>query len=281
MAGTSFGRIFLVVAVCCGLLGCSAPRNVVRLSDDARVDFSCMMDEVRGARLVFVGETHENREHHQLQLDVIRALHRAGVPLAIGLEMFTSPGQPALDRWVAGDLDEAAFVRIYDENWNISWPLYRDIFLFARDNRIPLIGLNVPRSLVQKVARNGFDSLTPEEKGKLPPGITCNVDAAYMAFIRRSFSEHVASERSFIHFCEAQMVWTKSMAWGLIDFLNGHPDRSVVVLTGAGHALKQGVPGEVRENAPFTCRVILPDIPELSRSGITARDADYYVLPLP
>ena len=41
-----------------------------------------------------------------------------------------------------------------------------------------------------------------------------------------------------------------------------------------------GVLGD-EESSPFTCRVILPDIPELSRSGITARDADYYVLPLP
>ena len=281
MAGKGFRRILLVLAAWCVLLGCAAPRNVVRLSDEAWVDFPRMMDEVRGARLVFVGETHENPAHHRLQLDVIRALHRAGVPLAIGLEMFASASQPALDRWVAGDLDEAAFVRIYDGNWNISWPFYRDIFLYARDNRIPLIGLNVPRSLVQKVARNGFDSLTPEERGKLPPGITCNVDAAYMAFIRRSFSEHVVSDRSFIHFCEAQMVWTKSMAWGLIDFLTRHPDRTAVVLTGAGHALKQGVPGEVGEHAPFGYRIILPEIPEMSRNGITAKDADYYVLPVP
>lgn len=281
MAGKGLGRILLVLAVWSSLLGCTVPHNVVRLSDEGRIDFPRMIEDVRGARLVFVGETHENAAHHRLQLDVIRALHRAGGPLAIGLEMFASPSQPILDRWVAGDLDEAAFVRLYDENWNISWSFYRDIFLYARDNRIPLIGLNVPRSLVQKVARNGFDSLTAEERGKLPPGITCNVDAAYMAFIRRSFSEHVSSERSFVHFCEAQMVWTKSMAWGLIDFINRHPDRSVVVLTGAGHALKQGVPGEVLENAPFSCRVILPEIPELSRSGITVRDADYYVLPVP
>jgi uncharacterized iron-regulated protein len=240
-----------------------------------------MMGEVRGVSLVFVGETHENPKHHRLQLDVIRALHRAGVPLAVGLEMFASASQPALDRWVAGDLDEAAFVRVYEENWNISWPFYRDIFLYARENRIPLIGLNVPRPLVQKVARSGFDSLTPEEKGKLPPGITCNVDTAYMAFIRRSYAEHFATDRSFIHFCEAQMVWTKGMAWGIIDFLNTHPGRTVVVLTGAGHALKQGVPGEVRENAPLSYRVILPEIPELSRSGITSGDADYYVLSAP
>jgi uncharacterized iron-regulated protein len=101
-----------------------------------------------------------------------------------------------------------------------------------------------------------------------------------MAFVRRAYANHFGSDRSFIHFCEAQVVWTKSMAARLMGFLTEHPTRTVVVLTGAGHALKQGVPEEIRENSPFTYRVILPEIPELSRTGLTSRDADYYVLPL-
>lgn len=284
MAGKESMRclvVGLVAALWCGVLGCASTGNVLRLEDGATIGFSRMISEVKNATLVFVGETHENPEHHRLQLDVIRALHRDGGPLAVGLEMFVSASQPDLDLWVAGKLGEEAFVRLYAQNWNLPWPLYRDIFRYARDNRIPLVALNVPRPLVQKVARNGFESLSPAEKEELPPGISCNVDAAYLAFIRKAYSGHFGSEKSFIHFCEAQMVWTKSMAWRLIGYLNERPDRLVVVLTGAGHALKQGVPGEVRENAPYSYRVILPEIPELSSKGLTSSDADYYVLKAP
>ncbi len=279
MAGKRIIVNVVAALVWCCALGCAAPAHVLRLEDGATIDFARMIDEVKGNNLVFVGETHENRAHHDLQLKVLRDLHRAGIPLAIGREMFVSASQHDLDRWVAGEIDEEHFVRLYGENWSIPWPFYRDIFLYARDNRIPLLGINVPRSLVQKVARSGFDSLTPEEKRGLPPDIACKVGTAYMAFIRRAYAEHLGNEQSFLHFCEAQMVWTKGMAWQLIGFLNEHPDLTVVVLTGAGHALKQGVPGEVLENSPFSCRVIIPEIPELTRSGLTFRDADYYVLP--
>ena len=49
-----------------------------------------------------------------------------------------SPG--TLERWVAGTLQEKAFQKIYDQNWGHPWPLYRDIFWYARKEKIPMIG---------------------------------------------------------------------------------------------------------------------------------------------
>jgi hypothetical protein len=68
--------------------------------------------------------------------------------------------------------------RAFARNWSQDWHLYRDIFLYCRERSIPLVGLNVPRSITRKVARNGFESLNSEEIGKLPP-IVCRVDRDY------------------------------------------------------------------------------------------------------
>ena len=69
----------------------------------------------------------------------------------------------------------------------LPWPLYRDIFLYTRQKRIPLVGLNVPREIIAKVAREGYGSLTEAERKK---PLTCTIDEESRALIRKTFTEH-------------------------------------------------------------------------------------------
>lgn len=248
---------------------------IIRVRDGRAVSFGEMVGELKGGQVIYVGETHDNRDHHDLQLRIIRELHRAGKPLAIGLEMFTAANQGQLDRWTAGRLSLESFRTLYLREWNVPWPFYGDIFLFARDKRIPLIGLNVPRDITRKVARTGFDSLTRKERRRLPPDITCDVDPTYMAMIRRSYSDHDTNAKTFKNFCEAQMLWNKTMAFHLLEFVRKYPGRTVVVIAGSGHAIRGGMPAQVtKANAGFAGFVVLPD-PAIPASRVTLADADY------
>ncbi len=249
--------------------------RIMRLSDRKVIDFGEMIAEIRGSRLIFIGEDHDSMKDHWRQLKVIKALSDSGTPLTIGLEMFTAESQGALDRWVAGKIDEATFTGYYMNNWDMPWYLYRDIFYFARRHGIPLIGLNVPRQVVHKVAAEGFAALSPAERRKLPTGVTCTVNSSYMSMIRRVFAEHIGNHDSFVHFCEAQMLWNKSMAWHLADYSRVHAARTVVVLAGSGHAMKPGIPGEVAGETGIGYRVILPEDDAFNRDAVTTADADY------
>jgi uncharacterized iron-regulated protein len=168
--------------------------------------------------IVYVGEFHDNAAHHAGQLAVIQSLDKRKRPLAVGLEMFQHIEQSILDAWVAKALSEEEMRRAFARNWSQDWHLYRDIFLYCRDRRIPMVGLNVPRSITRKVAQNGFASLTPEEIGKLPP-IVCRVDREYEDFLRRVLGSH-GSESGFRRFCEAQLVWDTAMAIYALEYLN-------------------------------------------------------------
>ncbi len=255
---------------------CRAER-IVRLSDRQVIDFRQLIAEVRGARLVFVGEDHDRMEDHWRQLKIIKALKDDGVPLAIGLEMFTAESQGVLDKWVAGEMDEATFSTLYLRNWDIPWEYYRDIFYFAQRHSIPLVGLNLPREVVHKVARQGFAILSPEERRRIPPGVTCNVDSAYVAMVRRAFAGHTGNPELFVHFCEAQMLWNKSMARRLLEYGREHPAVTVVVLAGSAHATKPGIPGEVAAEGDPGFRVILPEDAAFNRHTVSTADADYLV----
>ncbi len=252
---------------------------VLRVRDGRSITFSEMIAEVKKADVVFVGEVHDDSEHHEAELDVIRSLHETDTPMAIGLEMFRADSQRVLDSWVRERLPVEDFLPVYFDNWQLPWSFYNKIFWYAREHEIPLVGLNIPDAIAKKVARQGFTSLTKAERKQLPTGISCNVDEKYMEFIRQAYAGHGGHGRAFVNFCEAQMVWDKSMAWHVIRYRKDHPDRKVVVLAGVGHAWKRGMPEQLALDSHLNYRVILPLIPgQIEKKTVTTRDADYVLL---
>lgn len=254
-----------------------AHETVLRVSDRSFISFERMLNEMDGADIVFIGEVHDRAEHHAAQLEVIRALNAVRGPMAVGLEMFAAKSQPELDRWTAGEMEIESFIRLYYRQWKMPWPLYSGIFLFLREHNIPMLGLNVPAEVSRKVSEQGFGSLSAKELGELPPGLTCDVDRSYMDYIRRAFETHGGEGKEFVHFCEAQLLWDKAMAWHLKQYLEGNPGRTVAVLAGIAHALKKGIPEQLSRLSEHSYKVVVP-VEETPLAAITEEYADYVLL---
>jgi uncharacterized iron-regulated protein len=267
----------LLLLCACPSAGDAMSNSVVRLEDGKRISFREMLDELQGVDYVLIGELHDSMASHRGELQVIEGLERKGTPLAVGMEMFWAKSQPALDEWVQGKLDMNSFIRLYYLNWGLPWPNYRDILEYAKNHDIPLIGLNIPPAISRKVAKEGFQALSAEERGELGP-ITCDVTAGYRHYIRQVFQMHSKEKgKSFNNFCEAQVLWDKSMAWHLVQFREEHPDRQVVVLAGLTHALKRGIPSRIKEfsKTPATFRVIAALPKDRGDDPIPSGQADY------
>ena len=260
MKGKLSAIILLVLIVIPASIILSAKSaKLLRVADGKELNLQGVLPDLKESRVIFVGELHDQKSHHDAQLEVIRALHDAGVSVAIGLEMFQRDSQQHLDKWVAGSMPESDFLPIYYNNWNLDWLLYADIFRFAREQKIPLIGLNVRPEIVKQVARKGFASLNTEQKSALPP-VTCVVDKNYKEFIQRALGAHGHGNMDFTNFCEAQLLWDSAMAANLLDYLENHPDRTLVVIAGSGHTWKQGIPRQVKTRSDVPYRVILPEV---------------------
>lgn len=258
----------------------AADINMWDVAGKAEISLEQAAGEFPSPGIVYVGEFHDNAAHHAAQLAVIQSLDKRKRPIAVGLEMFQHIEQSILDAWVAKALSEEEMRRAFARNWSQDWHLYRDIFLYCRDRSIPMVGLNVPRSITRKVAQNGFESLTPEEIGKLPP-IVCRVDREYEEFLRRVLGSH-GSESGFRRFCEAQLVWDTAMAIYALEYLNAHPERTVVVLCGMIHAWKKAAPEQAaRQNAKVEQAVVQPAVKGRWTPGsVSKEDADYLILGL-
>jgi len=222
--------------------------------------------------VVLLGERHDSVEHHRWQLQVIAALHVARPDMVIGLEMFPRRVQPALDRWVAGELSEAEFLKASDwrEVWQMDPQLYLPIFHFARMNRIPMIALNVERTLTRAVREKGFDAV-PEgsREGITRPAVPSE---GYVEFLRRSFAEHERAaaahaasksaspdDQAFQHFVDSQLVWDRAMAQGIAAALARKPTPLVVAIMGGAHIVNRyGVPHQLEALGVSDVAVLVP-----------------------
>jgi uncharacterized iron-regulated protein len=277
-------RIFQIIVFMAAIFGvldviqAHLDHRIYDLQNNKEVLLGDAIADLKKNRVVLVGEHHTTLDHHLGQLNVIQSLKEAGAQVAIGLEMFRSDSQQDLDRWVGGNIGEEEFQEIYYDNWTYPWSNYRMIFEYAKQEKIPMIGLNVPREITRQVSRKGFNSLSAEQKGKLAD-VSCRVDKEYMDYIKKAFGGHGHGNINFTYFCEAQLVWDTAMAVNTLEYLKQYPDAVVVLLAGAGHVQKGAVPRQISLRSQIPHAVILPKIEGMvDRQTVGIQDADYIML---
>lgn len=230
-------------------------------------------------QVVFIGEQHARYDHHLTQLEIIRRLHALHPQLAIGMEMFQQPFQHYLDEYVAGSIDEQAMLRAteYYRRWRMDYRLYAPILRYAREHRLPLIALNVPKELTHKVAHDGLDGLSDEDRQQLPADIE-PADEAYRQRLEEVFDLHPREEGhdNFEHFLEAQLLWDEAMAERAAAYLKEHPDHHLVVLAGNQHlAWGSTIPQRLQRRTAVTTASILNSWDGPVKPGL----ADFLLLP--
>jgi beta-lactamase class A len=267
--------------------------RVLRISADGIVSartgkplsFEQMIKDMKASRFVYVGESHDNMAMHDIQLKVIQGLFKQDPHIAVGLEMLPADCQPALDRWSQGLLSEDELiseVRWY-VHWNLNFGYYKKIFEFARDNKIPLVGLNAPRDVITKIRMNGWESLSDEEK-KLAPRPDLS-DQDHRALIRTIFESseipHAmmgeALEKMFEGLYRAQSAWDEVMAANAVRGAE-RDGRRMIVLAGSGHLLYNlGINRRVsvRNRLPFRTVVAVELAPEERSLDVSASFADF------
>ena len=87
--------------------------RMIDLKTGKAIDFPDLVDQLGTADVIFVGEVHNNPEHHLIQVQLLQALMaRYAPPPAVAMEFFDTTRQPVLDRFMDGDLDETTWNRL-------------------------------------------------------------------------------------------------------------------------------------------------------------------------
>ncbi|MEJ2200384.1 MAG: ChaN family lipoprotein, partial [Desulfuromonadaceae bacterium] len=232
--------------------------HIMHLPSGILVDETQMLAVATDARIVYVGETHDNPASHRQELTLLKALQqRYPGKLALGMEMFSRSQQQVLDRWSQGELSLKDFLKqsAWYKTWKMDFDYYRDLLEFARDNRIPVIGLNAEKELVAAVRRNDFPQITEEERQRLPE---MDLDDPYQkALVKAILGDHGRVEKHgripLDGFHRAQTLWDETMAESVARYLAApeHQDEHLLVVAGGNHiSYGFGIPRRVFRRLP-------------------------------
>jgi uncharacterized iron-regulated protein len=156
-----------------GIEAAALPYQIVDARTGKSVDEPAFWGRLAAAHAVCVGEEHPNPHHHWMQLHVVRELIKRlppGTRLALGMEMFQRPFQGVLDDFAAHRID-AAQLRSrsgYEDRWGYDYAFYGPTIDAALGAGAQLLAANAAKELTKKVVHHGLESLTPEEKSRLP-----------------------------------------------------------------------------------------------------------------
>jgi uncharacterized iron-regulated protein len=237
-----------------------------------------VIEGVADKKIIYVGEVHDVFAHHAVQLDIIKGIFKKNKRVAIGMEMFQKPFQETLDRFIAGTISEKEFLKQteYFKRWGFDYNLYKPILDFARKNKLPVLAMNIQREIIEKVSRQGIDSLTKEEAKEIPSGMDFS-DSSYRERLHKVFKMHRDwKNRNFEYFYQSQIIWDETMSQSIDEFLRKNPDYQIVVLAGKGHLeYGSGIPNRTSRRNKHSYAIVLID------AKVERDIADYVIFPKP
>lgn len=191
------------------------------------------------AQVVVVGEHHTHPGHHQVQLDVLKAMSKGPDQVVVVVEWLDHTAQAHCDRLSAGDISVEEFARLVDwkNKWGYGLKLYAPILEFVRANKLPLVAANAPLKVVRSVARQGLDSLTPQQRAQLAPALDLD-EGPYRTRLLAMAKAHGVGEQAAQHdFAVAQIARDETMAHHLAERMIPWPQskRRAVLFAGGGH----------------------------------------------
>jgi len=122
------------------------------------VTMESMLADLGKANVVFVGENHDHKQGHELELAILQGLYAHNPKQAFALEMFERDVQPVLDEYLGDLISESSFLAA-----SRPWPNYKTdyapLIQFCKEKKIPVVASNAPRRYVSMVSRKGPESL--------------------------------------------------------------------------------------------------------------------------
>ncbi|MFW6010943.1 MAG: ChaN family lipoprotein [Desulfosalsimonas sp.] len=235
------------------------PETILSSSGKGPVSFETMIKDLSNTRIIYVGESHSNARHHEIQLRILKALYQRCPELSVGMEMFSRPYQEVLEQWKDSGIGKKDFIRRvhWYANWKYDYGLYEHLLDFIRDKRIPVYALNIAFHIPSKIAAGGMNSLLPEDAARLPDHVNLS-NKEYREHVREIFEQHGFARRhyEFENFFQAQCARDEVMAETISLRLNKAP---MIVLAGKGHiANNYGIPDRAYARTGACFKTVLP-----------------------
>lgn len=264
--------IYFLSAILAGFFLINYPHELVGYAEVGKIDSNEIIniDRLKQNDVIYLGENHDNSQHHEQQLEIIQQLQQDvnDTQLAIGMEMFQRPFQAILNRYLAQEISEEELRQQteYDIRWGFDWEFYAPILRYAQREQIPVIALNTPEEITRKVAQTGIESLKGNDFRYIPPLDEIKLDnEEYRQAIEEIYLQHVeygqGNSTDLDNFFAAQVLWDETMAEAIASHYQNNPQSKIVILVGKAHVMNNyAIPDRVSRrinNKLFKAKVYL------------------------
>ncbi len=250
--------------------------QIIHLESGNAVSFDQLIEELGAKDLIFIGEVHNNPEHHLIQIQILQALSARYGPVTLAMESFSRAHQSVVDQYVKGLTTEA--ILLDKLNWRKSWGFfyyyYRPFMLLAREKGLKVLAINADKAIAKKVARSGLKSLDESERSQIAESIDLS-NSDHRSYVSEAYSHHAHKNlKNFEYFYQAQCAREDTMAKNIAEFLKNSRTK-MVVLTGNAHIInKYGIPDRTVKRVQSNLATILL-YPLAGREIIEKRSGDY------
>ena len=221
-----------------------------------------VLKDAKASNVVYCSELHNSSDGHEFQAKLLKGLYAANPSIVVFMEMFQANSQKTLDSYLGSEMSEDEFLKKVDWNhtWGFDYKFYKPIIDFAKEKKLKIIAMDAPLSIVRKVARQGLEALTEEEKAGLPHVKLDNeryrsiiVDELKRMHDKMAKMDDAACQRYYEAFCLRNDV----MAGNILK--NTKNGEKAFVIVGAGHAdYIGGVPKRVAEQSSMKSLILAP-----------------------
>ena len=218
-----------------------------------------LVDRLKKARFVLLGEVHDNREHHNRQTELLDKLTGGGHDRAVVFEMvernkqnvfaifrsrFTSPTMEN----IPAPYDATGLEILLD--WEASgwpdWNWYKPLFDIAMEKNLPMGAGGLSRHDVGAVHKQGLAGLPADLKAQLTPYLEIDWPEELEQESRREIKEghcNALPDSVLPAFTLIQRLRDASLAQSLVEQASLSPSGQAVLIAGNGHVRTDlGVP---------------------------------------
>lgn len=223
-----------------------------------------LLEQAWAADIVYLGEKHDNPEHHRLQARLLAALVERGARPRVVMEMIDAEQQPIVDRVRAreGDLRMHLLALRSELEWDRSgWPgfvYYAPIFEIALRASLPIVAGGVSRAWIKRLAGMG-EPVSAAERTAL--GLDRALPDAQQALLQREIADAhcgVLPPSALAPMADAQRARDVALARAaLVRTEPAAPGPRSVVIAGAGHV-------RTDRGAPWYAAALEPSVRQLS-----------------
>ncbi len=263
------------------------------------IAFEDMAKQLEKVDVVFVGEQHDHKQGHELELLILQTLAAQKKPLALSLEMFERDVQPVVDEYLQDFISESAFLAA-SRPWPTYKTDYRPMLEFCKANHLSLVAANPPRRYVNMVSRKGPESLLKLEKisrsflpelpysTEIPKGYDTALNGVFDAphASGAAAAQTMPGMPSVQNLKYSQMLWDTGMADSIANFIKHHRGTRVIQMNGSMHSdFRYGIVDRLNRQNPRLKVMTITIKPEASYPNVsgesTPPDAADFVIVTP